>query len=346
MSRRANKRSLSRKTPAMQKQNTVDSLLDVMEDGNEYLSIVGKEINPEVNLLEEVIRGLNDIEAIRERTCIAYLGDVVSEKSGPSGIDQSDDLPFKEMVDKVPRDINKVDVILSTRGGSAEQVNHFVNSLRNRFDEVDFIVPSFCMSAGTLFALSGDNIWMTERACLGPIDPQVPTKEGRYVPAQALVLLVDELQKQGEEAMQKGSPVPWTAVRIIDSLDKKELGYAITASNYSTMMATEFLDNYKLRNWQTRETSKAQVTPEYRKARAEEIANALVSHERWKNHGHSLSRELLWNELELKIEHPDERLNQAIIRLWALCNWIFEKTPVLKMMVSKENRYLKYKTKS
>jgi ClpP class serine protease len=126
---------------------------------------------------------------------LAYVGNVVRGDSGNSGIDSSDDLPFIEMVQKVPAENKKVDVYLATRGGSAHQVSRFVNSLRARFDEIDFIIPSFCMSAGTLFALSGDNIWMTERACLGPIDPQVPTKDGRYVPAQALLLLIDQLQQ-------------------------------------------------------------------------------------------------------------------------------------------------------
>jgi hypothetical protein len=320
----------------------VSSLLDNMKDGNEYGSVVSLSTPLEMNLIDEVVRGLQEIETIRERPCLAYIGNVVRTGQGDAGIDSTDDLPFIEMVQKVPSEHKKIDLFLATLGGSAHQVSRFVNCLRSHFEEVDFIIPSFCMSAGTLFALSGDNIWMTERACLGPIDPQVPTKDGRYVPAQALLLLVDELQKRGADAMKKGASVPWTAVRIIDSIDKKELGDAITASNYSKLMASQFLINYKFRNWKVREGSGIEVTPEYREMRADEIATALVTHDRWKNHGHAISRDVLWKEIKLRIEHPLNKLEHDIIRLWALCNWIFDKTPLLKMIVSKEYKYCRY----
>lgn len=325
-------------------QKVVNSLLDNMQDGNEYGSIVSLSTPVEMDLFDEVIRGIQEIENIRERPCLTYVGNVV-RSGGDSGIDSTDDLPFIEMVQKVPPEHKKVDLFLATLGGSAHQVSRFVNCLRSRFDEIDFIIPSFCMSAGTLFALSGDNIRMTERACLGSIDPQVPTKDGRYVPAQALLLLVDQLQKQGADAMQKGGTVPWSAVRIIDSIDKKELGDAITASHYSRIMAAQFLMNYKFRQWKTRETSGQEVTQQYREKRADDIATALVSHERWKNHGHAISRDVLWNEIKLRIEHPKDKLERSIIRLWALFNWIFDKTAILKMIVSKEYKYCRYSTR-
>lgn len=183
---------------------------------------------------------------------------------------------------------------------------------------------------------------MTARACLGPIDPQVPTTDGRYVPAQALLLLVNELQKSGEAAMKNGLPVPWTAVRIIDTIDKKELGDAITASHYSTMMASQFLKNYKFRHWIVRESSGVLVTPEYREERAMQIAADLASHDRWKSHGHALSREVLWKEIKLLIDHPDDKLERAINRLWAVCHFLFDKTTALKIIVSSGYKYLKH----
>lgn len=320
----------------------VKSLLDSMVDGYEYGSIVSAMPPKELNLIDEAIRGLEAIEKIRNRPCLAYVGNVVRKDSGDSGIDPTDDLPFIEMVKKVPAEKKEVDIFLATRGGSAHQVSRFANCLRSRFEQVDFIIPSFCMSAGTLFALSGDNIWMTERACLGPIDPQVPTKDGRFVPAQALLFLVNVLQAQGEQALKKGMPVPWTAVRMIDSIDKKELGDAMTASDYSTMMASQFLVNYKFRNWTKRESSGDDVTPQLRQSRAIEIANALVSHDRWKSHGHAISRDVLWNEIKLKIEHPTGDFERSIIKLWALFNWIFDKTSLLKMIISKEHKYAKF----
>ena len=331
-----------RPAAAIPQSEIVESLLEAVQTGNEYTSIVDKKLPPGTNLLDDVARGIAEIERLRGRPCIMYVGNVVKKDQGESSIDSSDDLPFREMVAKVPADHRSIDVLLATRGGSGHQVSNFVNCLRARFDEVHFLIPSFCMSAGTLFALSGDHIWMTDRACLGPIDPQVPTTDGRYVPAQALLFLVAEIQRQGDEAMKNGLPVPWAAVRLIDSLDKKELGEAITASQYSQTMAAQFLEKYKFRRWTVRQTSGAPVTDAYRAQRANDIATALVSHDRWKSHGHALSREVLWDTIELKIDHPDAALNEAIVRLWAVLTWIFDKTPIVKLLCSTQYRYARH----
>lgn len=332
--------AFARQTMPAKQQNLVSSLLDEIQDGNEYQSIVDKVPPPGFNLIEDVTRGIAEIEAIRGRPCLIYAGNVVKkDDSGNSSIDSSDDLPFREMVAKVPATHRSVDIFLATNGGSAQQVSNFVNCLRAHFDEVHFLIPSFCMSAGTLFALSGDHIWMTDRACLGPIDPQVPTSSGRYVPAQALLLLVAEIQKQGDNAMKQGLPVPWAAVRIIDTLDKKELGEAITASQYSQTMAAQFLLSYKFRNWTIRETSKAPVSNQDRANRATEIAAALCAHDRWKSHGHSISRDVLSNELNLRIDRPDAALSRAIVRLWALLTYVMDKTPIVKLLCSINYRY-------
>jgi membrane-bound ClpP family serine protease len=245
-------------------------------------------------------------------------------------------------VNSVPREHKKVDVFLATGGGLAQQVVKFVGNLRARFEEVDFLIPSSAMSAGTLFALSGDRVWMNPHACLGPIDPQIPTRDGRFVPAQALLFLVSELQKQGQEALAKGDPPPWTAVRIIDTIDKKELGDAMTASEYSATMATQFLNDYKLRHWTKTESTGTVVTAEFRKRRAREVGEALARHDRWKSHGHAISREVLWNEIRLRIDIPDMALERAIRRTWAICHWVFDRLPVHKMMLSQNYTYLRH----
>lgn len=322
----------------------VRPLLEAMQDGQEYASIVSVVPPENTNLIDEVKRAVRDIEAVRQRPCLCYVGNVVNGKSD-SGVITKDDLPFAEMVKAVPAGTDKVDVLLATQGGSGPQVARFVNALRARFEEVDFLIPSYCMSAGTLFALSGDRIWMNPQACLGPIDPQVPNAAGRFVPAQALLLLVAELQKQGEEGQKKGTGVPWTTIRIIDTIDKKDLGDAMSATTYSRDLAVQFLMNYKFKNWTTRRTSMQPVTDEYRHKRAVDIANALASHERWKNHGHALSRDTLQDQIQLEINHPAEDLERAMRRIWALCYWLFDKTPIQKMLVSADYGYVMFDAK-
>lgn len=318
----------------------VPSLLDAMVDGREYGSIIDKMLPPNTNLLDELVRAIEDISVLRGRPCLVYSGNVVRNDSGNSGVDQTDDLPFQELVRSVPAQHSKVDVLVSTRGGSGQQVARFVDYLHSRFDEVDFLIPSYCYSAGTLLALSGDHIWMTPGACLGPIDPQIPTNTGRFVPAQALRVLVDNLRVEGEAAILKGQPVPWTAVQIINTIDKRELGEAITATAYATTLATEYLEKFKFRHW-TAHKSGAPVTDAERHSRAEEIAGQLASHKLWNSHSHAISREVLHKQTKLQINHPGDDLLRAMNRAWAILTYIYERTPLLKVICSSGYRYAK-----
>jgi hypothetical protein len=318
----------------------VPSLLDAMVDGSEFASIADL-VLPSKNLMVEFRAALADIEAIRGRPCVAYVGNVVRPLQD-SSVDAADDLPFEEMVKSVSLEHKKIDVFLATLGGLGQQVARFVNCLRPRFDEVDFLIPSMAMSAGTLFAMSGDSIWMNPQAALGPVDPQVPTRDGRYVPAQALLSLVNQCQNEGQQAINAGQHPPWTSVRIIDSIDKKELGDAMTASQYALNMTSKFLENYKFQHWVTKESSRQPVTPADRTQRALAIAQALVSHDKWKSHGHSISREVLWQEINLRIDHPDFMLERSIRRFWALLSYTFAKTLVQKIMVSKDYGHVRH----
>lgn len=318
----------------------VESLLDVMVEGSEYASIVNMRLPDGFDVMEEVVKGVRELEAVRQRSCLVYVGKITDAKAELAGVVANDDVPFQEMVKNVPADQRQIDILLATNGGSGEQVTRFVDCLRPRFDEVHFLIPSSCMSAGTLFALSGERIYMNPHASLGPIDPQVPSASGRYVPAQALLVLVEQLRQQGEDAMSKGGSVPWSAVRLIDSLDKTELGAAITATQWSQDLAAQYLQNYKFKHWGMRSSSGQPVTQAYKAQRAAEIAQALVAHDRWKNHGHAISREVLWNEIKLQIDHPDAELERAITRMWSLLFWLFDKTAVQKLICSSHYRFV------
>src|SRR3990172_7605215 len=125
----------------------VDSLLDAMQEGNEYGSIVSL-MPTNSDLVPEIRRAIKEIEEIRERPLICYCANVVRPVPDNS-IQSSDDLPFNEMVSKADVSKGGVDVMVVTPGGAGQQVSQLVNCLRARFNMVDFILPYMCMSAGT-----------------------------------------------------------------------------------------------------------------------------------------------------------------------------------------------------
>jgi len=70
-------------------------------------------------------------------------------------------------------DVDKISLVLYTRGGETLAAWSLVNLIRNFCKDFEVIVPFHCHSAGTLICLGADRIVMTKQATLGPIDPSV-----------------------------------------------------------------------------------------------------------------------------------------------------------------------------
>ncbi len=210
MSKRANKKTRSH-VPSKPQLRTIQStdeqiqksIFDKIEAGNEYASLV-KLKKYEVDLSTEFRAGLKALSTIRNKYTICYMANTINQKvSHLTNIDITDDLPFSELVDAIPREIKEIDIILVTNGGSGPQVAKFVDKLRPRFDKVNFILPNVAMSAGTIFIMSGNSILMDSRSYFGPIDPQVPSINGQLVPAQSLLRLMKEIQENGEKKLKR-----------------------------------------------------------------------------------------------------------------------------------------------
>ncbi|MDD4347737.1 MAG: hypothetical protein PHF70_01420 [Opitutales bacterium] len=323
----------------------VNSFLDAMVDGREYSSLLDVQPN-NINLVEEIQRALADIEKARGRRCICYISNVLRAGEPSTPVELQDDLPFAELVGSIPVETKDIDIFVVTPGGSAQQINNFVNRLRPRFDNVAFLIPHMCMSAGTIWVMSGDDIVMDERGFLGPTDPQVLNRENRMVPAQSLFTLVHQIQEDGQRAISKGQQPSWSDLQLLKLLDPKELGNALGATGYSEQLVSEYLKKYKFRTWIQHSSTGAQVNDDDRQMRAKEIAKKLSSHDAWKAHSHGIFRDVLWNEIKLKISHPDDSTLRAMRRMWALCYWIFDNTEVRKLFLSTDYTLLKIKPKT
>ena len=319
----------------MNSTNNFPSPLDVMRDGQEFECLVGHKFAPNLNIVGELRRSIAEVEATRKKYVLCYVANVVRGGIN-NAIDNSDDLPFNEMVNSVPEGINEVDVVLVTPGGLANQVNNFVNALRPRFEKVNFILLNMAMSAGTIFIMSGDEIIMSQQSKFGPIDPQIPNREGRFVPAQSILLALEDIQARGEEKIKKHMQPNWTDVQLLRNIDLRDIGMAQSASKYSTDMVKDFLINYKFKTWINHSSTGEEVTDEDKKIRADEIASLLCNHSEWKSHGHAINRNVAWKKCRLKITHSEtiEGLDRAMRRMWALFYWLFENTPMAKIFLS------------
>ena len=318
-------------------QNRTKSFLDIMQPNNEYKSLYAYAAD-DIDFAVEIKRSLKEIQQCRKRYPICYVSNSLNPHVSGASIDQTDDLPFSELVKSVPEDVKDVDVIIVTSGGSADQVSKFVETLRQRFSSVAFIVPSVAMSAGTILIMSGDEIVMTPNAHFGPIDPQVLNSQNRFVPAQALLTLIEHVRLEGEEAMQKGRNPSWANVVLLREMDHYNIGYVLNASKYSIDMVASYLERYKFRTWTTHSSSGQPVTDKERRDRARDIAEELGKHDKWLTHSRGINRDMAVHELHLEITSSEDLpgLDEALRRFWALIHWLFENSMTKKIFISED----------
>lgn len=205
---------------------------------------------------------------------------------------------FAKLIEDLKADAIKRDklyIILTTLGGSAEIVERYVNILRYHYKEVNFIVPDYAYSAGTIFCMSGDSILMDYISVLGPIDPQVPNKDNKYVAALGYLDKINEfIAKAANNALTKAELI-W-----LKDLDLGEIRSFEQARDLTTDLLQKWLVKYKFKNW-THHSNNTYVTEEEKLQRAIEIAQELSDNNKWKSHGKGISIAEL-SDLKLKIE--------------------------------------------
>lgn len=90
-------------------------------------------------------------------------------------------------------------VMLATPGGDGETAIRLVRQAQSRCKALTAIVPDQAKSAGTLFVLGADHIYMGPTSDLGPVDPQFLLKDGSLGPARAIIAAVDEAERRIKE---------------------------------------------------------------------------------------------------------------------------------------------------
>lgn len=201
--------------------------------------------------------------------------------------------------------IDKLTVIVETNGGSIEVVERIVSVFRKHYDFVEYVVPNYAYSAGTILVLSGDELYMDYYSILGPIDPQMDTGES-YVPGMGYLAKFNELAGIINKASDPSSTRAEMAY-LITKFDPAKLFLIEQAVEHSKALLRAWLPQYKFKNWTTKESSGDAVTDGDRKKRAEEIADCLGNAKRWHSHGRGISiKELASEEIKLKVVNYGE----------------------------------------
>ena len=205
-------------------------------------------------------------------------------------------------------------VILDTPGGIAEVVERMVTTIRHHYDEVYFVIPDRAMSAGTIFAMSGDKIFMSYFSVLGPIDPQIE-KDGKLVPALSYLSQYQRLCKKAD-----AGELNTAEYALLNKLDLGELYQFEQARELSIDLLEKWLSQFKFKDWIKHSSTGEKVTIDEKRNRAKEIGVLLSDNERWHSHGRGIPRETLTGEIRLKIDRIEDnkKLLESLDEYFAL----------------------------
>ena len=196
----------------------------------------------------------------------------------------------------------RIAVVLDTPGGTVEVVERMVEVIRHHYDEVNFLIPNLAMSAGTVFVMAGNRIFMSYFSGLGPIDPQI-VKDGKLVPALAYLNQYERLCKKAVDG-----ELNTVEYALLNQFDLGELYQFEQARELSHEFLIKWLSTYKFKDWDKHSSTGTPVTEEDKAQRAKEIAAALSDNERWHSHARMISRDTLVSDpkLRLKIEKLED----------------------------------------
>jgi len=198
-------------------------------------------------------------------------------------------------------------VVLETEGGSVEAVERINGVFRHHFREVFFVIPNCAYSAGTVLTLSGDAIYMDYYSVLGPIDPQIRNREGRWVPGLGYLEKYNDLIRRSASGDITGAELEF----LIRKFDPAELFALERAKRHSEDLICEWLPRYKFKNWRKTASSGKKVTPKMRRDRANEIAQLLGDATEWNSHGRGIPLRTLQSD-RIKLEIEDYGKNESL----------------------------------
>ena len=164
-------------------------------------------------------------------------------------------------------------LILHTPGGLAEAAQTIVDYLRSKFDDIDILIPTYAMSAGTMIALGCDRIIMGRQSQLGPTDPQLIFDKRSYS-AHSIV----EQFKDAKEEIARNTDLAHAWAPVLRSFGPALLQEARKSLAYGRSLVQSWLQEYMFADHDDPAASAARVADYF-------------SSQKHGSHGRRISRE-------------------------------------------------------
>lgn len=247
------------------------------------------------NIIEQQLDDrLDRLEKVARADVITYIGamyppadDLVKEAL--EGIKKRTDTTGKR---------RKLLFVLETPGGLIDVVERIARITRHHYRYVEFLVPGFAMSAGTILVMSGDAIHMDYASVLGPIDPQVRNDDRHWVPALGYLEQYKAMVKKSADGKLTTAELAY----MIKRFDQAELYAFEQEKKLSITLLQDWLVRYKFKNWRETDKRKLPVTRQMKIDRAVKIAETLNDTSVWHSHSRGIPMEVLRRKLKLLID--------------------------------------------
>jgi hypothetical protein len=213
-------------------------------------------------------------------------------------------------------------LMLHTPGGITNATETIVEYLHQKFSNIEVIIPTYAMSAGTMISLASNKVIMGRQSQLGPIDPQMPGP-GRTISARAVK---DQFKlAKTEISSDRSQAAVWAPV--LQSLGPSLYTEAKDALDYGQTMVARWLESRMFASYDDRQ------------AKAARVAEYFNHSENHKSHGRRIDRVEAAREGVLVEElESDKELQDIVLTNYHLATLIFEKSPCIKFIAGNNRR--------
>lgn len=222
---------------------------------------------------------------------------------------------FEKAISTIETKSTRLVIILNTEGGSAQSAESMVRIMRRFYNEVYFLIPDYAMSAGTIFAMAGDKIYMGFNSSLGPIDPQISKiidGQERWVPALSYINKYNALI----EKSKKNDLSSAEFLLMKEQFNLAELERFQEAIDLTTDLLKKWLSTYKFKDWAKEDGT--QHSKAEKEKRAVEVAKILNDQKIWHSRSRRISRDILTDTVKLRIDKLEDvaNLEKSLSEYW------------------------------
>lgn len=278
------------------------------------LALIAEHKKARVDAREKRLPFLSNIAKERESTVIAF----VTSNRGLLGAQVAQDAVrlLRELVGRVGH-VDKLDLVLITRGGQILTPLRLMSLLREFAGKVNVLVPYMAHSAGTLIALGADEIVMGAMGELGPVDPSVTNQ---FNP------ILDEQDIQGTARPKPRPRIPISVEDVTSYLNFAKSHAALDAAGLAQAFSAltekvhplalgNILRNHNLIRHLAKTLLLMHMNAETDKEKLESIVRKLT--EELYSHEYTITRDEAVR-LGLKVVKPSEQVEKDLWGLYRL----------------------------